>query len=299
MFSAIILSALIGVSSTETLATPSLPEVHSIGSGPTTLLLIPCMSGRWVQWQPFMERNKDRFTCIAVTLPGFGGTRYTEFPLQSPERPWREHALEGLETLLEKRNIEDVVLVGHSWGTTIALELASRQEQRVRAVINVDGFLTNSREAELRTDESRAERSARVVDKQVPRFDDPDEWRKFNWVRFDDPERSQLYHGMFMATNRTALVGYWSENPYLRLNEMIRELDRPILNIEVTPRSSTRSEDVAAARRAELDELRLSERMTTVFAHRTSHFVMEHRPRVLDRMIADFLAGHTPEDYSD
>src|SRR5215510_12834629 len=62
-----------GLAQAQTKYSP-IPEYKRVGRGTQTLLLIPCMSCRWNEWEEFMERNQAKYTMYAVTIPGYGGT---------------------------------------------------------------------------------------------------------------------------------------------------------------------------------------------------------------------------------
>lgn len=273
-----------------------LPEAVVRGEGDQVLLMIPCMSGRWLQWEPFMERNQSAYTMHAVTIPGYGGTAVPDLPVAQPDMPWRRNALDALGGYLIESDLMDVVLVGHSWGSSLAVELAARHPDRVRGIVNVEGWLTDSAEEEARSLDQRREGALQVHRVQGPRLADPEAWRRFNWVSMPDRERSQLYHGMFMATDRSALLGYWSEGPYVSLNPLIRSLDIPILNLEALSKSFPDQEAARAARLEELESLGLGSRVQTAFFFRSGHFLMEEHPQALDRTIDAYLSGKTIKD---
>ena len=75
------------------LATPALAaheglaHVETRGEGDTHLLLVPGLLCDWTVWESFMERNAERYTMHAVTLPGFGGTEPPPEPEATRARP--------------------------------------------------------------------------------------------------------------------------------------------------------------------------------------------------------------------
>ena len=214
-----------------------MPEYEISGEGDVTLLLIPCMSCRWRQFDEFMQRNADRYRMIAVTLPGFGGTPLPDLPYQPDEKLWRDNALKALSSLLAGHPGQQVYLVGHSFGSSFAVELAARFSKQVDGVINIDGFIAQgSGEGIWQLPDTREERVRVLVeDTQGPYMQplyDAEEWRKFNLPRIKRVERQLLYHGMFMATDRRALFAYWSENLFLEIDPILAGLDMPILDID-------------------------------------------------------------------
>ena len=276
---------------------PALPEIERRGDGDVPMLLIPCMSGRWRQWDRFMERNRDLYRMTAVTLPGFGGGAAPDLGDRSGPTPWHDHATESVCALIAQDDLNDLVLVSHSWGTSVALRAAARMPGRVRALINVDGWLTDSVADERRSPDARRASSARILAEQTAALADPERWSRFNWIELEDPKRSLLYHGMFMASDRRAVVAYWSENPLLSLNPMVRRLtDVEILNISAISASVADPEAEEARRLEQIDELQLGAHLTTVFFQDTRHHVPEQRPWDLDRVIEAFLEGESLDD---
>ena len=63
------------------IAAPELAHVEVRGTGDTALVLIPGLVCGWEVWESFMDRNGDRYTMYAVTLPGMNGSE----PLPLPE----------------------------------------------------------------------------------------------------------------------------------------------------------------------------------------------------------------------
>lgn len=274
-----------------------LPEVEKIGQGDTTLLIIPCMSCRWKSWETFMQRNSDRYTMYAVTLPGFGGTARPDLPLNSDGTPWRDNALKQLSDLMQSEKMRDVVVVGHSFGTMVAVQLAVRNPDRIVKLINVDGSIYASVSESW---EQRLSAAAGIVEQQTRNLADPETWRRFNGGQPDSSRprtteptmprhRSILYHGMFMATDRVSLIQYWRENVIIDLDAELMKTTIPILDIEAF--SAGDLEEQKKAYLQGLQEAGNPSNVTTVFLPETSHFVMEHRPELLDQLIADFLAG--------
>ena len=78
------------------------------------------------------ERLKEEFCCVAAELPGFGGC-------EEPPRPYSvaDYAAEVL-AFADESGADSFALVGHSFGGRVALELAARHPERVRALALVD-----------------------------------------------------------------------------------------------------------------------------------------------------------------
>ena len=75
---------------------------------------------------------KDFCKSIVVDFNGFGET-------PEPNRPYSvgDYAGEVL-SVLEKENIEDTIIVGHSFGGRVALEICAKFPDVARALVLVD-----------------------------------------------------------------------------------------------------------------------------------------------------------------
>jgi len=268
-----------------------LAEVEKVGTGDRVLVLLPCMSGRWRTFDTFMKRNAERYTMYAVTIPGYGGTPFPELERNGDGTPWRDNALAGLEALFREEKIEKAALVGHSWGTSLAVAFASRHTDRVSHIINLDGFLYHSAKTEQLTDAGRRAKADSIVAEYTAKLATADGWARFSRCSIPDMERRVLHHGMFMATDRSAMLQYWRENFIVRLNDKLRSTVCPILDIHTVAKSSAAGHKAAADRLSELAALGVDERVNTVTWFGVGHFVHELMPQAVDASIAAFLAG--------
>ncbi|MBD2653618.1 alpha/beta hydrolase [Synechocystis sp. FACHB-383] len=86
-------------------------------------------------WLPLMEMLSGQYSCVGYDLRGFGES-------QSPDRLHSNYDLEAygrdLVALLEKLNIEQAWLVGHSLGGSVAIWAAHLCPERVKGVICVN-----------------------------------------------------------------------------------------------------------------------------------------------------------------
>ena len=77
-------------------------------------------------WSGIIDKMRDRFTCLAVDLPGLG---------KSPEIPYGPKQLELLAGQIEQirieRNIQKWHVVGHDAGSAIAVHYAYRFQEHV------------------------------------------------------------------------------------------------------------------------------------------------------------------------
>lgn len=126
--------------------TATLGELGAItrrGTGPKSMLLIPGLGFGGEAFEPLMEALGDSYTMWAVTLAGFGGTPAPPTPPEGTSyaaQTWTEGALEGIDDLIQREDLRDIVVVGH-WltGAPLAIRVALRHPERVRAVVLLAG----------------------------------------------------------------------------------------------------------------------------------------------------------------
>lgn len=108
----------------------TLVERH--GKGPAMILIPGLASGSWV-WQETVRQFAPSHSVYVLTLPGFDG---------HPAVAGKGMAagLESVRELIATRKLSRPVLVGHSLGGTMALELAARYPDLVRGVVTIDGL---------------------------------------------------------------------------------------------------------------------------------------------------------------
>ncbi|MCH7618304.1 MAG: alpha/beta hydrolase [Candidatus Marinimicrobia bacterium] len=270
-----------------------LGEVHVIGTGPTILLIIPCASCRWRSFEEFAERNARRFTTIAVTLPGYGGTPAPDLPTFGEEAHWQPYVVDALEQLLEEEDLSGVIVIGHSFGTRIALQIAVRRPDRIRGLINLDGTLAAPLERESQSLEVRLTAAAEIRTEYMDPLSDPDAWQRFNLPRIDRQDRRILYHGWFMATDRTAMTQYWWENLLESWNPLLRKLSMPVLDVQLYNPGTRNVAEKQRNYRERVEALKLGENYRLLFYRDTGHFLMEDRPELLDILVITFAEGRT------
>lgn len=82
-------------------------------------------------WDVQVADLKDHYSVLAIDLPGFGDSKEGAYSIEGYGREIRN--------LLEKMDLDSVILVGHSMGGDIMLEAAANN-QRVMGLIGVDNF---------------------------------------------------------------------------------------------------------------------------------------------------------------
>lgn len=275
----------------------TLPEIVERGTGDMTLVLLGCMSCRWRTWDGFMERNQGRYRMVAATLPGFGGAPIPDLPMNAAAPVWHANAVAAIESLVTSRDLSEIVLVGHSFGGVIAVELAHRLGDRLEAIVFIDAWPTSDRSWFAEEPQERIRRAFSVPADQAHLVEDPDEWQSFNAVSpLLETDRRLAYHGWFMATPPEVVLQYWRENHLVDLNPLLAAIDVPILDLKAIPASADDVEAYRESRRRHLAENGDPPAVRSIFFHGTGHFIHEVRAEEVDRVIADFLEGRPLPD---
>ncbi len=97
------------------------------------ILLIPGFTVPGDAWEETVKHLESNYECHVVTLAGFGGLEPIEFP-------WLPKVNQALESYIKDNKLNEVTVIGHSLGGTIATWLASREHHRIKRIILVDAL---------------------------------------------------------------------------------------------------------------------------------------------------------------
>ena len=114
--------------------TTSRPFVVTVEGAGRPMLLIPGLTSGAGVWRGTVDHFKGRYRTHAFTLAGFAGVPMV---MDSNFLPT---VREALVAYIREQRLERPVLVGHSLGGFLALDVAARYPDLVGAVVNVDGL---------------------------------------------------------------------------------------------------------------------------------------------------------------
>ncbi len=86
-------------------------------------------------WQPLIEQLAPHYQCLSYDLRGYGQSQLPVNEANTHQDYTPVAYAEDLELLLQKLNLSNVWLIGHSLGGTIALTAAEKLPQRVKGVV--------------------------------------------------------------------------------------------------------------------------------------------------------------------
>jgi pimeloyl-ACP methyl ester carboxylesterase len=119
----------------------NLGAVEKRGRGPIPLILIADIRTDWSLYRNFMDRNAERYTMYAVTLPGYGGAPAPPRPetLDLKSTPWWDGAEKGVVNLIEKNRLNKPVVIGMAASSYLATRLAVNHPDKIRAAVVIGG----------------------------------------------------------------------------------------------------------------------------------------------------------------
>lgn len=122
----------IGILSAQSQDNPSF-TIKINGSGKNTAILVPGYSCSGEVWETLINRFQNQFTFHTITFAGFAG----EKPQQNPSlKKW----IDDIASYIAAKKMSQPIIVGHSLGGVIAMDLAARYPDRVSKIIVVDAL---------------------------------------------------------------------------------------------------------------------------------------------------------------
>jgi pimeloyl-ACP methyl ester carboxylesterase len=113
--------------------TKSRPFAVSVtGHGPA-MILIPGLASAGEVWASTVEHERDHYTCHVLTLPGFAGQPRIAAPMLAAVR-------EAIAEYIADARLDHPIIVGHSLGGFLALDLAERHPELVGPLVVVDSL---------------------------------------------------------------------------------------------------------------------------------------------------------------
>jgi pimeloyl-ACP methyl ester carboxylesterase len=107
-------------------------HVQVSGSG-APILLIPGFTVPGESWDATVSQLEKNYECHVLTLAGFGGKHPIDFP-------WLPKINTSIENYIRENRLNNLTVIGHSLGGTIATWLASRENNSISKLILVDAL---------------------------------------------------------------------------------------------------------------------------------------------------------------
>jgi pimeloyl-ACP methyl ester carboxylesterase len=207
-------------------------DYHCRGAGPP-LLFIHGLTFDRSTWDPVIDQVTDRFTCLAVDLPGHGGS--------TGPVPMLDDIAVAIQNLLDDLEIGPPVVVGHSMGGAIAGSYTAHHA--VRGLVMVDqapyvrpfAALLHQLEPALRSENFRSafEPIRQTIGVEL----------------LPEPQRSSILAAQ--RIEQDLILGYWDELLRTTPDELQARIDRD-LNVISVPVLAVFGQTIDAATREHL-----------------------------------------------
>jgi pimeloyl-ACP methyl ester carboxylesterase len=250
---------------------------HS-GGGPPVLLLHGALLQAHV-WDFFCLDMRQQFHIRAVDLPGHGDSGW------APNGDYsRARVSEDIVALIQHLDLNEVVLVGHSFGGAVAALVAAQLQERIRTLVMVDSTLMATGRPSVRTRSAAGPQTFASFEAFVQ--------HAATLGRRGDPERlrTSLY---WNARQLSDGLWTWKYDPALRsgplgpgnFEDIWSALDGfggPLLFVRAGEHSHLTDEA--------LERLRLLSNVHIVEVAGAAHNVMSDEPLAFRREVGEFLS---------
>lgn len=154
------------------------------GKGKQTIIFIHGLSSNADAWSRNIEILKDKYTCVALDLPGFGKSS----KLASAYTP--TYYAEIVAKLIDKLKLKNVVVAGHSMGGQTAIKLALNHPKKIKKLIliapaGIEEF--NDKQALLMKNAVTADMVSKTTDEQIDRN------YQLNFFKVPEEAQSMIY----------------------------------------------------------------------------------------------------------
>ena len=270
-------------------ATPATPAasadalpfgVRVTGHGPA-MILIPGLASSGDVWDTTVAHEQDRFTCHVIELPGFAGRPRIPAPMLATVR-------DALAGYIRAHHLDHPVIVGHSLGGFLALDLARSYPDRVGKLVVIDALPFTFAAWDPAATAESARKMAEGMRGWATSSSDADfeqQERGMLAKMITDPAQQQVALGWVMRSDRTAFADAFVEMMATDLRPQLGAITAPTLVVETWKSWGEREavEQNYARQYAELRGARL------VVADTAKHFVMLDDPAFLFARMDAFL----------
>jgi pimeloyl-ACP methyl ester carboxylesterase len=277
------------------LAITPITDSKTMGAGPIQMVLIPTHNCDWSIYQSFMERNADRYTMHAVTLPGIAGTKAPPKPLRADGDAWIDNAVDATLAFIRQRGLDRPVILGHGLGGIVAYRLAADHPEACGPLITLDAMPAPLISKEPIDAGSRQRMIEKVTEVQIRNASD-EQWntqhRKLAASILVDEARRQELVAIFERTPPDVGKEYYIEHLKTDLTWRLPDIESRTLVIgsvnNLGASMQVFAADVEKMWRALFSSA--PDNVRLVLWKDTGQFITEERPQELDKAVAEFLA---------
>ena len=256
-------------------------HVKIIGKG-KTVLLIPGFTVPGESWDTVVNQLKDNYECHVVTLAGFAGKKAIDFP-------WLSQVNDALEEYIKQNKLTNLTVIGHSLGGTIAVWLASRENNEISKIVLVDALpaagaimFPNFNPEDLAYDSPFNNQQLSMSESEFEQMAQS----MAQGMSLNPETQKRIKDWIISADRKTYVYGY---TDYLKLD--LRE-DLKNISIPTTIIAADKpfgKEMVTQTYKSQYANL---EKYDLIIADNSAHFVMFDKPEWFMEQIQNILASH-------
>ncbi|MBL8747124.1 MAG: alpha/beta hydrolase [Phycisphaerae bacterium] len=260
------------------------------------MILVPDIGFDWTVWKTFMERNGDRYSMWAITIPGMDKT---EAPQLLPGEDWEAmrltiNTVSAIAQFIEENKIDRPVIVGHGYGGHMAMRLALDHPDLTRGIVSINGLPVQML-ADPNQEDSLAERRLILRESLAPKMKmlTDQEWHDRHYATgfslVTDGHRANELAAMLASQDRGVYSFFLFETILSDIRPRLQELRVPMLCIApITPEPPPPPQIVHLTWQKALGA---PPGAWLVYYPNCRHFVMDDNPQQLDVDISLFVAG--------
>ncbi|HEX3479182.1 MAG TPA: alpha/beta hydrolase [Kofleriaceae bacterium] len=255
--------------------------VRVTGHGPPMILIAGLASSGDV-WNTTVAHEQDRFTCHVIELPGFAGRPRIPAPMLSTVR-------DALAGYIRDHHLDHPVIVGHSLGGFLALDLARSYPDLPGKLVIVDSlpFLPGAFDPGATVESMRVFADAmrtRTLSSTEAAFEQQE--RGILATMITSPAQQEVALGWVMRSDRSAVADALVEMMTTDLRPRLGAITAPTLVVETWTGWGAGRESVEQNYARQYAELRGAR---FVVADTAKHFVMFDDPAFLFAQMDAFL----------
>lgn len=249
------------------------------------LVFIPGLAGGAWSWAEMARRLSPTFAVHALTLPGFDGRPAIAAPLI-------ETVTADIARFIEDNRLDRPIVIGHSLGAVVALQLGVRHPSLIGGLIAVDGYPVFPALANADAEGRRS--AAQRLAEQFFAANDAERFRAtmqiFLTARMNDPQRAAQIADRAARSDPRATGAYVVEMLSADLRPELSRLKAPLLALAavdsyLSGHSEQEIRDFYSALLASAPDA------SVLLVRNARHFVMEDQPDVVCAAIEAFAAG--------
>jgi pimeloyl-ACP methyl ester carboxylesterase len=243
-------------------------QVH--GKGAPALVFVHGWTCNQSHWEQQLESFSQSHTVVTLDLAGHGKS-------ELGRTSWTMSAFaDDVVAVAEELQLEPFILVGHSMGGSVILEVARKIPDRLIGLVGVDTYWNVE---QSRTPEQVAERMVPFHSNFVETVDNVS---RGMFLPTSDPALVERVVAGMSATLPEAGIGAFTHLLGRDNSAVLKELDLPILAINS---ESYRTTNIEAAERFGIE---------VVFMSGVGHFVMLEDPETFNRLLKEAIGKLVP-----